>query len=462
MTKSQGLGFILIVGVLVLVTRWATVDEIPPLSLHEPLPPEQDNSWTKMFGDDPPSFEARATLTRLGEDELEITSPHRFVEGVSELIFADSEGRFSASWCSGKLAFASLVLPQIDGSGALKELRTIPMRDLAGRPLDAQAFDAVKRALAGTHFLPKGHNETVIQVETEHFPATEVVGLLFVETHREWDERFSCFDAGNHFGSHSSHASSCAGGVIGHAEMFTWHSSAMRLAWDLRPEGDHESDPIPAKAGASFQRGGIRIEIAGIENGEFRRTNGGRNLAQGDPAHLVRIKDGAVARTAFLVGSFSGDRIRRIEGRIDGGDWKELPFTPESDGVIPIDLPEEGGISELRVQWAPGNLRVVVDVPAIGGGLPENEKITTYNEVAFRLHQNEVDNGGIDWRLWQLTGRFPKIETERYQELRGRRVSVDSEKLYRVSELLEIWRKMNPELRITWDEKLKTLVVEDR
>lgn len=184
MTKSQGLGFILIVGVLVLVTKWALVDEIPPLSLHEPLPPEQDNSWSIMFGDGPPSVEARATLSRLGEEELEITSPHRFVEGVSELIFADSEGRFSASWCSGKLAFASLVLPQIDGSGALKELRNILMRDLAGRPLDAQAFDAVKRALAGTSFLPKGHNEPVIQVETEHFPATEVVGLLFVETHR--------------------------------------------------------------------------------------------------------------------------------------------------------------------------------------------------------------------------------------------------------------------------------------
>ena len=70
MTKSQGLGFILIVGVLVLVTRWATVDGFPPLSLHEPLPPEQDNSWSKMFGDGPPSVEARATLSRLGERRI--------------------------------------------------------------------------------------------------------------------------------------------------------------------------------------------------------------------------------------------------------------------------------------------------------------------------------------------------------------------------------------------------------
>lgn len=461
MTKSQGLGFILIVGVLVLVTRWALVDEIPPLSLHEPLPPEQDNSWTKMFGDDPPSVERQATLTYLGGDEVRITSPHRLVDGVSELIFADEAGQFSASWCSGRLAFASLVLPQTDDAGALKKQRTIPMLDLAGQPLGASAVEAVKRSLAGTSFLLDGQDEPVIHVDLNRDPATEVAALLFVETDRTWDDRFSCFDAGNRFGSHSSHASSCAGGVIGHAEMFTWHPAAMRLAWDLRPEGDHESDPIPVKAGASFQRGGIRIEIAGIENGEFRRSNDGRNLTPGDPAHLVRIKDGAVARTAFLVGSFSGDLIRRIEGRIDGGDWKELPFTPESDGVIPIDLPEEGGISELRVQWAPGNLRVVVDVPAIGGGLPENKKITTYNEVAFRLHQSEIQNHGIDWRLWQLTGRFPRIESERFQELRGRRVTVDSEKLYRASELLEIWRKMNPELRITWDEKLETLVVED-
>jgi hypothetical protein len=36
------------------------------------------------------------------------------------------------------------------------------------------------------------------------------------------------------------------------------------------------------------------------------------------------------------------------------------------------------------------------------------------------------------------------------------------EKLYRASELLEIWRELNPELHITWDGKLGTLVVKDR
>lgn len=336
------------------------------------------------------------------------------------------------------------------------------MPDLAGQPLGVPALEAVKRALAGTHFLPDGHDEPVIHVETERFPATEVVGLLFVETDREWDEGFSCFDAGNRFGFHSSHASSCTGGVIGHAEMFIWHPAAMRLAWDLRPEGDHESDPIPMKAGASFRRGGIRIEIAGIENGEFRRSNGGRNLTPGDPAHFVRAAEGAVARTAFLVGSFPGDLIRRVEGRSAGGVWVEMPFTPEPDGVLAIDLPEEGSVSELRVIWVPGKLRVVVDVPAIGGGLPENEGITTYNEVAFRFHQNEIENAGISWRLWQLTGRYPKIESETFQKIRGRRVAVDPGKLYRASELLEIWRELNPELHITWDGKLGTFVVKDR
>jgi hypothetical protein len=438
------------------------VDEIPPLPLNEPVPLEQDSTWINQFGDGPPPAEVRATLTRLGEDDLEITTPHRFVDGVSELIFADAEGRFSASWCSWNLAFASLVLPQIDETGAPKELRTIPMLDLAGRPLGAPALEAMKHTLAGTHLLPDGHDEPVIHVDTNRYPATEVVGLLFVETDREWDERFSCFDAGNRFGSQSSHASPCTGGVIGHAEMFTWHPAAMRLAWDLRPEGDHESDPIPVAVGASFRRGGIRIEIAGIENGEFRRSNGGRNLKHGDPAHYVRVKDGAVARTAFLVGSFPGDLIRRIEGRPQGGAWEELPFTPEPDGVLAIDLPEEGRVSELRVIRAPGRLRVVVDVPSIGGGLPENAGIKTYNEVAFRLHQNEIENGGIDWRLWQLTGRYPKIESERYQQLRGRRVAVDPGKLYRASELLEIWRELNPELRIDWDPSLGTLVVKDR
>lgn len=462
MTRSQGFGFILIVGTLLLVTRWALVDEIPPLSLHEPLPLEQDNSWIKRFGDGAPTSDVSATLTHRGENELEITTPHRFVDGVSELIFADAEGRFTASWCSGHLAFTSLVLPQIDETGIEKEWRTIPMLDLAGQPLAAPALKAVKSALAGTRFLQSAHDAPVIHAKTDRYPATEVVALLLVQTDRAWDQRFSCFDAGNHFGSHSSHASACIGGVIGHAEMFTWHPAAMRLVWDLRPEGDHESDPIPVKAGAFFQRGGIRIEIAGIENGEFRRRNGGRDLIPGDPAHFVRVKKGAVARTAFLVGSLSGDLIRRIEGRIEGGDWKELPFTPETDGVLPIDLPEEGDVSELRVIRAPGKLRVVVDVPAIGGGLPENAGITTYNEVAFRLHQHEIENAGIDWRMWQLTGRFPKIESERYQELRHRRVPVDPGKLYRASELLEIWQEMNPELVITWDGKLGTLVVKDR
>jgi hypothetical protein len=249
---------------------------------------------------------------------------------------------------------------------------------------------------------------------------------------------------------------------MGQAEMFTWHPAAMRLVWYLRPEGDHESDPIPVKAGASFRRGGIRIEIAGIENGEFRRSNGGRNLTSGDPAHFVRVAAGAVARTAFLVGSFPGDLIRRVEGRIEGGAWEEMPFTPEPDGVLAIDLPEEGRVSELRAIWAPGRLRVVVDVPAIGGGLPENEGLTTYNEVAFRLHQNEIENAGLHWRLWQLTGRFPKIETESFQKIRDRRVAVDPGKLYRASELLEIWRELNPEFHITWDGKLGTLVVKDR
>jgi len=462
MTQSQGLGFILIVGSLVLVTQWALVDEIPPLPLNEPLPLEQDSTWINQFGDGSPPAEVRATLTRLGEDEWEITTPHRFVDGVSELIFADAEGRFSASWCSGNLAFASLVLPQTDEAGAQRELRTIPLLDLAGRPLGAQALEAVKRAIAGTHLLPDGHDEPVIHVDTNRYPATEVVGLLFVETDREWDEGFSCFDAGNRFGSHSSHASSCKGGVIGQAEMFTWHPAAMRLAWDLRPEGDHESDPIPVKAGAFFRRGGIRIEIAGIENGEFRRSNGGRNLIPGDPAHYVRVEEGSAVRTAFLVGSFPGDLIRRVEGRSSRGVWVEMPFTPEPDGVLAIDLPEEGSVSELRVIWAPGRLRVVVDVPAIGGGLPENKGITTYNEVAFRLHQNEIENAGIVWRLWQLTGRYPKIETESFQKIRDRRVAVDPGKLYRASELLEIWRELNPELHITWDGKLGTFVVKDR
>jgi len=41
-------------------------------------------------------------------------------------------------------------------------------------------------------------------------------------------------------------------------------------------------------------------------------------------------------------------------------------------------------------------------------------------------------------------------------------VAADPSKHCRVSDLLDIWRELNPELLFTWDGKLGTLVVKDR
>ncbi|MEQ1842183.1 MAG: hypothetical protein ABL994_17390, partial [Verrucomicrobiales bacterium] len=204
------------------------------------------------------------------------------------------------------------------------------------------------------------------------------------------------------------------------------------------------------------------LDLLGIESGEYRRTNGGSQLTEGDPARFHPVEGSTAGRTGFLAGTIPGHSIRRIEGRETGASWEELSFTPEEDGLITIEWPDHRKYSDLRVIWAPRTLRVVFGLPGIGGGLPENEGVTTYNEVAFRLHESRISNGGIDWRMWQLTGRFPKIESERYQERRSRETEVDPGKLYRARDLLTIWCELNPELNIRWEEKHGSLVVRDR
>ncbi len=452
-------------GVILLATRTGLTGEIPPLPLDQPLePPQKDVWWEKAFGKGQPAPDEPATLVRKSDHEIEIRGSHRFVENEAELVFADAEGRFVASWCKGRLGFASLVLPQTDGQGALLEEWTIPMFDLSGKTIVDGEREAFKRAFSGSWFLPEGRTEAVLDYDGSRYPFTYVVAMLLVEeAGREWtDGGFACFDAGNRFGSHSSHGSRCGDAIVGEAEMFLWHRAATRLAWDLYADGDFESDPVPLKAGASFRRGGFHIEIVGIEEGEFRRTNGGREITPGEPANYTRVEGGPVARTAFLAGSIPRRSIRRIEGRREGTPWEELPYTPEEDGLIVVDLPEEGVLSELRVIWAPRTLRVVVNVPGIGGGLPENEGIATYNEVSFRLHQPQIDNQGIFARLWQLTGRFPRIESERYDQDRKDSRPVDPMKLHRADDLLAIWQEMNPELRLEWEEEFGGFVLRDR
>lgn len=455
----------LLLAVIIPAIGSGCVEEIPPLPLNEvPESPQKDSWWEDAFGSDQVAKVGAETLFLGGESEIRVRNPHRTIENVTEIVFADPKGNFVASWCSGRLGFASLVLPQMDDSGVRKEWRTIPMLDQSGRPLGRDALEVVKRALTGSSFLPQGQDAPVVHDVLDRFPATEVVGLMLVEkADREWSaERFRCFDAGNRFGSHSSHSVQCTGGVAGMAEMFTWHRAAMRLAWDLHAAGELESDPIPLKAGASFRRGGALFDLVGIETGEYRRSNGGREITPGDPATFHLVEGSAAVRTGFLAGTIPGHSIRRIEGRETGASWEELSFTPEEDGLITFEWPEDRNYSDLRVIWAPRILRVVFDLPGIGGGLPENEGVTTYNEVAFRLHESRISNGGIDWRVWQLTGRFPKIESERYQERRSRETAVDPGKLYRAGDLLTIWRELNPDLSIRWDEKHGSFVVKDR
>ncbi|HRQ89165.1 MAG TPA: hypothetical protein PLA50_10220 [Bacteroidia bacterium] len=412
-----------------------------------------------------PEEEALRVDFRREGNEIRIASPSRFAEDEAELVFADAEGRFAASWCNGRLGFASLVLPQTDGKGALLEKWTIPMFDLSGKEIAGAERDSCKRFLSGSWYLPEGQNELALDYHSSRYPLTYVVAMLLVEeAGREWTaDRFLCADAGSRFESQSSHRFRCGDAIVGEAEMFTWHRAKMRLAWDLHASGDLESGAIPLEVGADYRRGGFHFELVGIEQGEFRRKGEAGKDKLGDPTIYARVEEGTVARTAFFAGTVSGRSIRRIEGRAAGdGSWQELPFVAEDDGLVAVDLPEEGIVSELQVVWAPRTLRVVVDVPGIGGGLPENEGIATYNEVAFRLHQSQINNPGIGARLWQLLGRFPQFESRRYDPDRKYDRPIDPMKLYRADDLLAIWREMNPELRIEWEEEFGGFVLRDR
>ena len=117
--------------------------------------------------------------------------------------------------------------------------------------------------------------------------------------------------------------------------------------------------------------------------------------------------------------------------------------------------------SALRITWKPRTMRVVVDVPGIGGSLPENEGVTLYNEIRFPLYGATFENNGMSWRLWQLLGSYPRIKGENFDPSRAPGTRAEPGKLYRADDLYRSWQRMNPDLRFHFDRKQGAIVIED-
>jgi hypothetical protein len=107
-------------------------------------------------------------------------------------------------------------------------------------------------------------------------------------------------------------------------------------------------------------------------------------------------------------------------------------------------------------------MRIVVDIPGIGGSLPENEGVTTYNEIRFPLHGAPVENQGMSWRLWQLLGSYPRIHADHFDATRAPGTRAELGQLYRADDLYQTWQRMNPDLRFAFDEAIGAIVIEDR
>ena len=95
----------------------------------------------------------------------------------------------------------------------------------------------------------------------------------------------------------------------------------------------------------------------------------------------------------------------------------------------------------LRVTWKPRQMRIVVDIPGIGGSLPENEGVTTYNEIRFPLHGTPAENQGMSWRLWQLLGSYPRIHADHFNATRAPGTRAEPGQLYRAGDLYKTWQR---------------------
>ena len=204
--------------------------------------------------------------------------------------------------------------------------------------------------------------------------------------------------------------------------------------------------------------------MLGVKVGIFHCQSMDRKAARGTPLEFLRSESPDQIRTCFLATNLHGRSILRVEAKDGAGAWKELTFAAQDNGVISVELGSglELDKSALRITWKPRTMRVVVDVPGIGGSLPENEGVTLYNEIRFPLYGATFENNGMSWRLWQLLGSYPRIKGENFDPSRAPGTRAEPGKLYRADDLYRSWQRMNPDLRFHFDRKQGAIVIEDR
>jgi hypothetical protein len=438
---------------------------LPVLPLNEKLSGENaDGSWDEHFGDlvygagAPLAAEGGAIIDK--EGGVEVTSPFQIRRGEAELVVADKEGRFEGSWCRGRLGFASLVLPQENSKGRISMKWTIPFYDIHGETIPEDKRGPLKANLAP--YLSGRSSEPYLDYDGEHYASPVAFGLLLVEeASLEWGaESFSSFDAGNHFGAHSSRVEKTEAGVTGEAGMFTWHRAPIRMSWDLVGKGEIGPVEMELKDGAGFQKGGFHLRVIGGRPGRYALKTGEGKLRPGDAVVFKKEDEAATIRTLFLGGTIPGRSYSRIEWRGADATWQPSTFTAADTGIVAVAVGADA--MALRISWKPRQMRVVVDIPGIGGSLPENEGVTTYNEIRFPLHGAPVENQGMSWRLWQLLGSYPRIHADHFDSARAPGTRAEPGQLYRADDLYRTWQRMNPDLRFEYDEKLDAIVIEDR
>lgn len=441
------------------------VRSLPVLPLNEQLSGENaDGSWEEHYGEvifgagNPISSEGGTIVDK--EGGIEVMSPFRIRRGEAELVVADAEGRFEGSWCRGRLGFASLVLPQVNNKGRLSMKWAVPFYDINGVTIPEDKRAPLKTSLAP--YLSGRSSEPYLNYDGEHYASPVAFGLLLIEEVTfEWSaESFSSFDAGNHFGAHSSRVEKTEGGVTGEAGMFTWHRAPIRMSWDLAGKGEVGPVEMALEEGDGFQKGGFHLKVIGARPGRYAASAGEEKLRSGEPVPFLKKDEDAAVRTVFLAGTIPGRSFSRFEWRGAEATWQEAPFAAEDTGVVAVSV--GAGATALRVTWKPRQMRIVVDIPGIGGSLPENEGVTTYNEIRFPLHGAPVENQGMSWRLWQLLGSYPRIHADHFDATRAPGTRAEPGQLYRADDLYRTWQRMNPDLRFAFDEAIGAIVIEDR
>jgi len=414
-------------------------------------------------GDKHPDISKQAAVWT-SENEVEIITTIPFVEYNAELVFADESGAFSGSWCEGSVRFASIVLPESDGEGRLLDRWKVPLHGLDGELLVGterdECLDLLRRF---SLFTADGEGPSRANFR-EQVLTTSVMALLEIsKAETDWEEEsFQCFQRGNWVYSHCARGERNGSAILGDAELFFWHKSPVRLHWDLYGKGERTTEPISPEVGEEFRSGGTALRVIAVEPGIFVSTDVDEVKGKRTKISYRRKKD-SNGWTCFLAGNQAGSKVRRVEMLGSDGEWRETAAACEDFGVIVVDLPSAESreeLPEIRIVWTPKRLRVVADIPAIGGGLSENDGISTYNEIVMEFHGQPIWPSKIPWNLANLLGF--RIDHGEHWDSQNRDASVSTEpgKTYRIADIVAMWNASNPGFVLRLDAEEKTIRIE--